>query len=202
MTVLDLWRAKTDDEVLAAAAQLDLYTAETQAVIRAERDRRVLQPQSLEPAAIPVSSSEDEQAHVSPRQASLKAARTYLASLNAMESSTMPATGVSSGRPVTSAAPTHSTSSATDSNRTRYEYKVVPFIGQSKGNLSAQDVARQLETVIAQHAAAGWEFCQLGDVNIEVQPGCLAGLFGASVHYVRFDQLIFKRSGRSLTQGA
>lgn len=74
----------------------------------------------------------------------------------------------------------------------RYQYKVVPFIGLSVGNLSASAVAEQLEAEIARHAAAGWEFYQLSDVNIEVQPGCLAGLFGATTQYVRFDQLIFR----------
>lgn len=74
------------------------------------------------------------------------------------------------------------------------QYRVVPLIGQSRGSLSAADVARQLEVIISQHVAQGWEFCQLSDVNIEVQPGCVAGLFGARVQYVRFDQLIFKSS--------
>jgi hypothetical protein len=58
--------------------------------------------------------------------------------------------------------------------------------------LSAADVASQLEALISQHAAAGWEFYQLSDVNIEVQPGCLAGLFGANAQYVRFDQIILR----------
>lgn len=74
-----------------------------------------------------------------------------------------------------------------------YRYKVVPFIGQSRGRLSAADVADQLEHAISRHASEGWEFFQLSDVNIEVQPGCLSGLFGAKVQYVRFDQLIFRR---------
>lgn len=73
-----------------------------------------------------------------------------------------------------------------------YEYKVVPFIGQSRGGLSATEVARQLEQEINAHAAQGWEFWKLADVNIEVQPGCIAGLFGARVQYVRLDQLIFR----------
>jgi hypothetical protein len=72
------------------------------------------------------------------------------------------------------------------------QYKVVPFIGQSRGSLSAADVADQLERTIKRYASEGWEFYQLSDVNIEVQPGCLAGLFGAKVQYVRFDQLIFR----------
>ncbi|HEY2093902.1 MAG TPA: hypothetical protein VGJ81_18670 [Thermoanaerobaculia bacterium] len=68
----------------------------------------------------------------------------------------------------------------------------MPFIGQSRGTLSSSEVTNQLQTAINQQAAEGWEFCQLSDVNIEVQPGCIAGLFGATVQYQRFDQLIFK----------
>jgi hypothetical protein len=73
-----------------------------------------------------------------------------------------------------------------------YEYKVIPFIGHSRGVLSATEVALQLEVIINEHASRGWEFHQMSDVNIEVQPGCLSGLFGGRVQYVRFDQLIFK----------
>ena len=73
-----------------------------------------------------------------------------------------------------------------------YSYKVVPFLGRSRGGLSSSDVAQQLESTINQHVLDGWEFIQLADVNIEVQPGCLAGLFGSKTEYVRFDQLIFR----------
>lgn len=76
-----------------------------------------------------------------------------------------------------------------------YQYKVVPFIGQIKSNQSAVEVAKQLESAIAQNAAQGWEFCQLSDVNIQIQPGCLAGLLGAKESYARFDQLIFRKAG-------
>jgi hypothetical protein len=78
------------------------------------------------------------------------------------------------------------------SGDTVFRYRVIPFIGQSTGSLSASDVANQLEATISLHVSQGWEFYQLSDVNIEVQPGCLAGLFGAKVQYVRFDQLIFR----------
>ncbi len=74
-----------------------------------------------------------------------------------------------------------------------YQYQVVPFIGKIKSNQSAADVAAQLQGVITQYAAQGWEFYQIGDVNIEVQPGCLAGLFGAKVAYMRFDQIVFRK---------
>jgi hypothetical protein len=75
----------------------------------------------------------------------------------------------------------------------QYVYKVVPFIGNIKSNEGADTVAKQLNSVINQHAADGWEFHQMGDVNIRVKPGCLASLFGASASYIRFDQLVFRR---------
>lgn len=74
-------------------------------------------------------------------------------------------------------------------------YRVLPFIGKIKGNQSAVDVSSQLESAINQNAASGWEFVESTNVNIEVQPGCLAGLFGASTAYIRFDMLIFRQTG-------
>lgn len=78
-----------------------------------------------------------------------------------------------------------------------YQYKVIPFIGRIKGNQTSVDVASQLESVINQYAAQGWEFYQLSDVDIEVQPGCIAGLLGAKVSYIRYDQLIFRKGSAS-----
>ena len=76
---------------------------------------------------------------------------------------------------------------------TQYHYKAIPFMGSVKGDEGADVVAQQLTTSINAHSKDGWELVQLSDVNIEVKPGCLAGIFGARVSYVRFDQLIFRR---------
>jgi hypothetical protein len=75
-----------------------------------------------------------------------------------------------------------------------YQYKVVPFIGKLKSGESAEIAAQQLQSVISQNTSNGWEFVQLGDVNIEVQPGCLAGLLGQKAAYVTFDQVIFRKA--------
>jgi len=72
-------------------------------------------------------------------------------------------------------------------------YRVIPFIGKIKNTQSAADVSDQLEALIDDGAKEGWVFDQLSNVNIEVQPGCLAGLFGAKVAYTRFDMVIFKK---------
>ena len=71
-------------------------------------------------------------------------------------------------------------------------YQVLPFIGSIKGKQSANEVSDQLEALINEGARNGLEFVQLGSVNIEVKPGCIASLFGAGVTYTRFDMAIFK----------
>ena len=75
-----------------------------------------------------------------------------------------------------------------------YEYRVVPFIGFTKGKLSPGGVAAQLESEINRGSEGNWEFYQLKDVNIEVSPGCLGSLLGAKTQYIRYDQIIFRRS--------
>ncbi len=75
----------------------------------------------------------------------------------------------------------------------KYQYNVVPFIGRIKSKESAASVSDQLNTVISEKASEGWEFFQLCQTNIEVSPGCLAGLFGAKTSYVTYDQIIFRK---------
>lgn len=77
-----------------------------------------------------------------------------------------------------------------------YEYRVIPFIGQVKAGdkHGASTVATQLQAMIAEQAAQGWELVQVANVQIQVAPGCLAGLSGAKVAYVGFDQVIFRRA--------
>lgn len=75
-----------------------------------------------------------------------------------------------------------------------YAYKAAAFRGVMKSGENAGHVASQLENLINEHAAQGWEFHQLGSVNIEVKPGCIGGLLGRESDYVRYDQAIFRRS--------
>jgi hypothetical protein len=196
MNVDEIWLKKTDSEVVAAFQQLDQYTTETQAVIRSEYERRSSQPHpSVSPGQSPASSNAGSR-ETSTREESLKAARDHLSSLPVGQSRAKGETSVPSNarqEAASSRRPASDHSEPSENGRS-YEYKVIPFIGQSKKSLSASQVAQQLESVIAQQSSAGWEFCQLSDVNIEVQPGCIGGLFGASVQYVRFDQLIFRKA--------
>ncbi len=74
-----------------------------------------------------------------------------------------------------------------------FQYRVIPFIGKINNKQSAVDVSDQLEKIINEGAKEGWEFDQLNDVNIEVQPGCIAGLFGRKAEYTHFDMVVFKK---------
>lgn len=73
------------------------------------------------------------------------------------------------------------------------KYRVMPFIGKIKSSQTATDVSNQLEGLINQGAQEGWELVQVSNVNIEIQPGCLAGLLGAKADYVRYDMAIFRK---------
>jgi hypothetical protein len=78
----------------------------------------------------------------------------------------------------------------------RYNYHVVPFVGRIKANTAenAQTVSTQLQAVIDHYAKHGWEFYSIEKVGIEVNPGCLGGLFGQSATYLNYDQIIFRRA--------
>lgn len=76
---------------------------------------------------------------------------------------------------------------------TKYQYKVVPFIGKIKGNQNIGEVSAQLLDEINKGAQNGWEFYQLGDTQIKVKPGCVSGLFGSRATYIKLDQLIFRK---------
>ena len=80
----------------------------------------------------------------------------------------------------------------------RYEYKVVPFMGQVKRGFrsmgTAGEVSRQLQTVIDEYARQGWEFYSVEKINIAVSPGCFGSLFGTSTGLIDFDQIIFRRT--------
>jgi hypothetical protein len=74
-----------------------------------------------------------------------------------------------------------------------YEYKVVSFAGQVKASRLGE-VAGRLQAAINLEVGGGWEFYQLGTVNVEASPGCIASLFGARNASIQLDQLIFRRA--------
>jgi hypothetical protein len=75
----------------------------------------------------------------------------------------------------------------------QYQYKTVPFIGRGKDELNAKIIAQQLTDLINVNSQDGWVFDQINNVNIDVQAGCLASLFGQRSFEKRFDMLIFRK---------
>ncbi len=79
-----------------------------------------------------------------------------------------------------------------------FEYRVIPFIGTIRTGFFSQEnaatVANQLEKLVNEGAQNNWEFYRIDPVQIHVSPGCLGGLMGQKEAYIRFDQLIFRRT--------
>jgi hypothetical protein len=80
----------------------------------------------------------------------------------------------------------------------RYEYLVVPFIGEVKTGFFSKEgpetASRQLQTVINSYAQQGWDFDQLCQITILTKPGCLGSMFGREATPVVFDQVIFRKT--------
>jgi hypothetical protein len=74
------------------------------------------------------------------------------------------------------------------------QFKVVPFRGRIKANELPDVASQQLQEVINAHVKQGWVFHSLGQIHTIVQPGCVAGLLGASASVVVYDQVIFHGS--------
>lgn len=74
-------------------------------------------------------------------------------------------------------------------------YKVVPFTANIERNGSASAASGQLDTVIQNHAAEGWEFYSLEDLTTNVAPdnGCFG--FGAKPGYtITVQCIVFKKA--------
>ncbi len=83
----------------------------------------------------------------------------------------------------------------------QYEYFVAPFEGKLQAGGDVGSVSEQLTKAINHYVGYGWEFHSLGEVQIVVSPGCLAGLFGASTSYISHNQLVFRRERQQATGG-
>lgn len=73
-------------------------------------------------------------------------------------------------------------------------YKVVPFVAQITQKDTTATVAGQLQTLINEHSAQGWEYVRLENVETAVEPesGCFG--FGAKPGYrTSFKMVVFKK---------
>lgn len=56
------------------------------------------------------------------------------------------------------------------------DYKTIPFAASVSGKGTNADVAKQVQNVIAQEAAGGWEFVSCGNIDTTIEGS--AGCFG------------------------
>lgn len=57
------------------------------------------------------------------------------------------------------------------------EYKVIPFVATAnQQNMSAKNIAEQLDNLITVHTSDGWEYVRLESISTYIQP--VEGCFG------------------------
>lgn len=64
----------------------------------------------------------------------------------------------------------------------RWKYKIVqipPNVAIDEGDSTRGVAAKYLEGLVEKFAMLGWEFYRVESVGVRINPGCLAGLFGA-----------------------
>lgn len=74
-------------------------------------------------------------------------------------------------------------------------YLCVPFNAMTRSNDSSPAItlSSQLQSMINQYYIQGWIFKRIDTLRINVQPACIAGLLGASIHQVEYDVIVFSR---------
>ena len=74
------------------------------------------------------------------------------------------------------------------------EFKVVPFVAKINQNQTTTAVADQLQALINEQSASGWEYVRMESVDTFVAPdaGCFG--FGAKPGYnTSFSMVVFKK---------
>ena len=78
-----------------------------------------------------------------------------------------------------------------------YEYKMV----QIPPNISVQmkahrgnEAAAYLEGVVNKYALEGWEFQRIDGIGVQVQPGCIDGLFGKKAQHNSYHVITFRKA--------
>lgn len=77
-----------------------------------------------------------------------------------------------------------------------YEYQMVqipPNIIVAKKGYAGNEAAGYLQDVVNTMSKEGWEFYRVDSIGVQVQPGCLAGLFGSKVEEHLYYVVTFRR---------
>lgn len=77
-----------------------------------------------------------------------------------------------------------------------YIYKMIqipPNISVQAKYHQGNEAASYLESLVNQWAEQGWEFLRVDAIGVQVQPGCLMGLFGQSSTPTIYYVITFRR---------
>ncbi len=77
-----------------------------------------------------------------------------------------------------------------------YVYQMVqvpPTIIVQAKNHQGNEAATYLESVVNGKAREGWEFLRVDAIGVQIQPGCLAGLFGQKTVELTYYVITFRR---------
>ena len=70
-------------------------------------------------------------------------------------------------------------------------FKVVAFMANVQEGQSPDVAGKQLEKVINDHEAHGWEYVRVENVTMKINPGCLSFMSGPT--YSTYDYVVFKQ---------
>ena len=77
-----------------------------------------------------------------------------------------------------------------------YTYKMVqvpPNVSVTAKAHRGNEAAAYLQEVVNSHAGDGWEFQRVDSIGVNVEPGCLAGLFGQKAERSLFYVITFRK---------
>ncbi len=86
--------------------------------------------------------------------------------------------------------------SATSLGGSRWVYKMVqipPQVAIGEGSSSRGVAAKYLESVVNEYSELGWEFQRVDAIGVQVNPGCLGGLFGAQTQQFNYYVITFRQ---------
>jgi hypothetical protein len=72
-------------------------------------------------------------------------------------------------------------------------HQMPPSIEVSEGTSHRRVAADSLEKIVNSAALAGWEFYRVDTIGVRENPGCISGLFGASVTTISYYVITFRR---------
>lgn len=77
-----------------------------------------------------------------------------------------------------------------------YDYRMVqipPSISMKAKDARGQEAAQYLQQIVNENAVNGWEFYRVDQVGVQIKPGCLARLLGATIQNLVYYVVTFRK---------